>query len=201
MKTKIIMSITIISVVALFAIVRVAVGHEMDREAQTDYARSDNYHQRMDAEWEMMQSAITDSKGIRRNLETDPKDKKECVRAVRESLEYALDHFDELKKGKNADIDVISKLSYAYSYIYYSVLYSDYDQTVYTMKERKLAKCLVSEYTDIAKRYMSSTASNTQEKADLLKAQRLARQLSKNLDEEVEVFVDRLVDVIEEGKK
>lgn len=201
MKKKIVMSITLILIVALFAIVRVSVGKVLDTKTQTDYAQSDYYRQRMDAEWKEMQKAIKDSDVMRDNLEIDFEKTDKCAQTVKRCLIYALDHFEELEKGDNANIDIVSKLSYAYSYIYYLETYSDYDQRVYTEKERDLNHNLVSKYIDTAKLYMSDASSNTQEKADLLKAQDLARQLERNLDEEVEKFVDCLVDVIEEGSK
>lgn len=201
MKKKIIMSIMIILVVALFAIVRVAVGEVLDTKTQTNHAQSDYYRQRMDGEWKEIQKAIKDSDVMRDNLEIDSEKTDKCAQIVKMCLSYALDHFDELTKGDDADIDIVSKLSYAYSYIYYLETYSDYDQKVYTKEERELNKCLVTRYVNTAKLYMSDVSSNTQERADLLKAQDLARDLQRNLNEEVEKFVDCLVDVIKEGTK
>lgn len=59
----------------------------------------------------------------------------------------------------------------------------------------------MNKYVYFADRYVLQITSNHQEKDDLLKADHLAQKLSKNLDEEVDIFVDRLADVVDEGKR
>lgn len=201
MKKKMIMSMTVILVVALFAIIQVSMGREMDEQSRKDRALTEEYMERGKVLVASTNRGVADGDAMRKRLEKEDREsaQQDCIESVREKLQYIFDHYGELEKGDNSDIQIVAEMRYSLRYLYTLVLHSDYDQRVHTKKEKKLWGCLVYQYTDVAQNYLGATDSLTQEKADLLKAQSLSRQLSKNLDEEVEVFVDCLVDVIEEG--
>lgn len=196
MKKQIIFSMAALIAVLVLVIFRITIGYDIEWEKTID---NEYYGKRERAEWKSQEEADADAMEVFHQLEKNPADKKRCTEEVTACLRYALDHFDELEKGQRADVQITAKISYAHSYISALYMNSDYDQTVHTAKERRFWKCLVNRYAHVLRNYAIEATADYQEKAELLEIQRLAQELSRNLDEEVEVFVDRLAEVMEES--
>lgn len=182
--------------VLVLVIVRITIGYDIEKKEILD---DEYYNRRVKAEWKMQEKADGDALETFRQLEKNPKDQARCIEEVTACLQYALDHFAELDKGQEADIEITAKLCYAHSYITALYMHSDYDQTVHTAKEKRFWKCLVNSYTHVYRSYAIAAGSNHQEKAELLDIEAQARKLAPNLDEEAAIFVNRLADVMEES--
>ena len=196
MKKQIIFSMVALIAVLVLVIVRITIGYDIEKKEILD---DEYYNRRVKAEWKMQEKADGDALETFRQLKKNPEDRAQCVEEVTDCLQYALDHFAELDKGQEADIEITAKLCYAHSFITALYMHSDYDQTVHTAKEKRFWKCLVNRYIHLYRNYAINATSNHQEKAELLEIEALARKLLPNLDEEAAVFVNRLADVMEES--
>ena len=95
MKKKIIMSMAVILIVALFAIVQVSTGREMDEQSHKDRALSEEYMERGKVLWAAVKRGGKDGEKMRKRLEKEDhaQAREDCIKAIRKKLQYVFDHW------------------------------------------------------------------------------------------------------------
>lgn len=198
-KNSAILFIVIISV-GIFFVLQFAFSTEKPQKQEINRAEDTYYQKRVAAELEMQEQGIADAVQLLENLKDPGFDISKIEKEIKTNLQYCLDNFSEMTKGDNADIEKVKMLSYSLSFIYNSVINCDYDRgKVHTENEKKLWKTNVYQFVSKAYGYFLDCNSLTQQKEDYIAADKLAKKLDKNLNEETKLFVDLLSLIVKEG--
>ena len=201
MKKKIIVSSVVLIAMALFVTmqytIRDFIGTGPKLRAEEPYAQ-----ERTGEETKAIKAAAEDAGVLLDNMSKNKADTEKVKKQVKENLQYCLEYFAELRKGDDADIKIVKKVTYSLHFLYDAIIFSDYDGSYTTTeKEKRLWKTRVRQYVDKAKKYADCCSSLTQEEADFLKAQKTGRKIKGDLDKVVDEYVGALEAVVEEAKE
>lgn len=201
MRKRIIVSSVVLITMALFVTmqytIRDFIGTGPKLRAEDPYAQ-----ERTGEETKAMKAAAEDAAVLLDHMSKDKVDMENVKKQVKENLLYCLEHFAELRKGDDADIKIVKKMTYSLHFLYDAVIFSDYDGSYTTTeKEKALWKTGIRMYADQAKEYADCCSSLTQEEADFLEAQKTGRKIKRNFDKAVDEYVNALTAVVEEAKE
>lgn len=201
MKKKMIISSVVLIVMVLFVTmqytIRDFIGTGPQFRGEEPY-----YQERAGEESKAREAAAKDAGQLLDGLSSGETDAEVAEAQVAENLRYCLENFAELRKGDDAEMEIVKKTNYSVTFLYLLIINTDYDGSrTTTDKEKALWKAEISLYTNVAEDYAINCNSLTQEETDFLEAEKKGRQISDHFDEAVEVYVKALIEVVEEAKE
>lgn len=199
MKKNIFITSVIVIMVLVFLGIQL-VGERQVKNAKNHRTELPYYKERIAVEDNALESAIADSGKIVTIIKQSRSCPDEQKQMIKGCLLYCKENFSELKKGDDANLEVVGNLIYSIAMPYYMVLQSDADETKETKLEQNLRQTTLFQYTRDAFRYAEECNSLTQDEEYYNNAEKLDKILFQDIEKEIDEFLTTVEMVVLESE-
>lgn len=199
MKKNVFITSVIVIMVLVFLGIQL-VGEQQAKNTKNHRTESPYYKERIAVENNALEAAIMDSGKIVTLIKQSQSWPDEQKQIIRDCLLYCKENISELKKGDDANLEIVGNLIYSIAMPYYIVLQSDADETKETKLEQNLRQTMVFQYTRDAFRYAEECNSLTQDEEYYNNAEKLGKTLFQDIEKEMDGFLTTLEMVVLESE-